>query len=112
MSVESPIHSPVLDLREPGAIEALVVEGRTPIFVPHCVELPNNTLEKRVWVIVPQAPLGQDDSLGWSFGETYHISRLGSPKFEDVDQYDVSAKLAEDFKERVEHSTSVISPLE
>ncbi|OGY10981.1 MAG: hypothetical protein A3A58_02625 [Candidatus Blackburnbacteria bacterium RIFCSPLOWO2_01_FULL_41_27] len=112
MSVESLTHSPVLDLREPGIIEALVVEGRTPIFVAHCVELPNNTLEKRVWVIVPQAPLGQDDLLGWSFGETYYISRQGSPTFESVDQYDVSTELADGFKGRVEHSTGVISPLE
>ena len=109
MSVESLTHSPVLDLREPGIIEALVVEGRTPIFVAHCVELPNNTLEKRVWVIVPQAPLEPDDLLGWSFGETYHISRRGSPTFESVDQYDVSTQTAEGFKQRVDHATTVIS---
>ncbi len=109
MSVESPTHSPVLDLREPGAIESLVIEGRTPIFVAHCVESPDNTLEKRVWVIVPQAPFGSDDLLGWSFGKSYHIIRRGSPNFEAVDQYDVSSKLAESFKQRADHAAMVIS---
>lgn len=112
MSVESPTHSQVLDLSEPGAIESLVVEGRIPIFIAHCVELPDNTLQKRVWVIIPQAHLEPDDQLGWSFGESYHIIRRGSPNFESVDQYDVSVKLAEGFKERVEHATKVISLLE